>query len=110
MVFSENYVEVSYAGLSSCTNSYYGKNYGINSTFAIGQVSIPAATNTVTVTLASLGIDTFPSGAGIIALFNNPAANNRNSVWGSCDGTNLTCNVETTFGAPAGISFQLAMT
>jgi hypothetical protein len=110
MVFSENYVEVAYAGLSSCTNSYYGKNYGINSTFAIGQVSIPAATNTVTVTLASLGIDTFPSGASIIALFNNPATNNRNSVWGSCDGTNLTCNVETTFGSPAGISFQLAMT
>lgn len=110
MVFSENYVETAYSGLNTCTNSYYGKNYGVNSTFALGQVTIPAATTTVTVTLASLGIDPFPASANVSVFFNNPATNNRNSVWGSCDGTNLTCNVETAFGSPAGISFQIAMT
>lgn len=109
MVFSENYVEVSYSGLNTCTNSYYGKNYGAYSTYALGAISISSGATSATVTLASLGINNFPSGAAIYVFFNNPATNNRNSIWGSCDGTNLTCRVETSFGTTTGVDFEILM-
>lgn len=103
---SNNYFDTGISYLNN-TNAYFGKNYGANTTYATGQITIPSGATTATASLASLGFSPLPSGVDANIVFNNPAALTRGAIWGSCDGTNITCNVTTAFGVDAGVSFIL---
>jgi hypothetical protein len=100
-----------YTHPTGVTNTHYGFNSGAQTTYAIGAITIPASATTATVSLASLGLNPVvvgsPSRHKAVITWNYTGALDRNNIWGSCDGTNITINVTTAFGVDAGQQFVL---
>lgn len=85
----------------------FGKNFGASTTYAVGSIPIPGGQTTATVTFASLGLPDIPANADPYVFFNNPSSSNRSEVWGICNNTGITVYVETAFGSPVGVFFEV---
>jgi hypothetical protein len=89
------------------TGTVWGRNTGLNATYAIGGITFPGGSLTETVTFASLGLPDLPANISGFITFTNTGNLSTGAIWGTFTSTNITCNKTIAFGGVSGISFQI---
>jgi hypothetical protein len=111
VTIENNYFANAMTTTLSPTNTKYGYNSGAQTTWGVGEITIAAGNTSATVTLASLGLAPVvkgsPSFHKVALSWGNEGTLSRGDIWGDCDGTNITCRVDTAFGVPSGQTFML---
>ena len=100
------------SGGATVSQITYGVNKGVQTTCAVGNITMPSGATTVTVSLASLGLNPIklgnPSFQKCIITFGYNGTFNRGYIWGYTDGTNIICYVTNAVGlSDPAIQFNL---